>query len=125
MQTLHLVSVLVSSGYQVTTLCYFEYDTDIVKQFKNIGSQVELLQWNRTISAWQFIFRLKRILKNSTPSLVHVQYMAPGALPIIAARLAGIKKILTTVHQPFTTNHGVLAKFLLYKNCANLIKSMG
>lgn len=112
-QTLHLISTLVDSGYQVTTLCYFEYDDVVVEQFKNAGSQVKLLQWDRAISAWQFIFRLKQIIKTSNPSIVHVQYMAPGALPIIAARLAGIKKVLATVHQPYTKNHGFLAKFIL------------
>jgi glycosyltransferase involved in cell wall biosynthesis len=112
-QTLHLISALVASEYQVTTLCYFEYDTVIVEQFKNAGSKVKLLQWNRAISAWQFIFRLRRILKNSNQNLVHVQYMAPGALPIIAVRLAGIKKVLATVHQPYTKNHGFLAKYIL------------
>jgi glycosyltransferase involved in cell wall biosynthesis len=39
--------------------------------------------------------------------------MAPGALPIIAARLAGIQTILATVHQPYTKEHGRFAKFLL------------
>ena len=112
-QTLHLISALVASEYQVTTLCYFEYDTVIVEQFKHAGSKVKLLQWNRAISAWQFIFRLRRILKNSNPNLVHVQYMAPGALSIIAARLSGIKKVLATVHQPYTKNHGFLAKCIL------------
>ena len=112
-QTLHLINALVASGYKVTTLCYFEYDNVVVEQFKNAGSQVVLLQWNRAISAWQFIFRLKRILKNSNLNLVHVQYMEPGALPIIAARLAGVKKILATVHQPYTKTHGVFAKLIL------------
>jgi glycosyltransferase involved in cell wall biosynthesis len=39
--------------------------------------------------------------------------MAPGALPIFAAKLAGVKRIMATVHQPHTPSHGVIAKFML------------
>jgi glycosyltransferase involved in cell wall biosynthesis len=39
--------------------------------------------------------------------------MAPGALPIIAARLSGFKTIFATVHQPHTKSHGMLAKLIL------------
>jgi glycosyltransferase involved in cell wall biosynthesis len=39
--------------------------------------------------------------------------MAPGALPIIAAKLAGKNRILATVHQPYTPAHGRWAKTTL------------
>lgn len=42
---------------------------------------------------------------------MHIQYVAPGLLPIIAAKIAGIKNVFATVHQPFNSNW--LAKFFL------------
>jgi len=61
-----------------------------------------MLLLDRDISFFTFISKTKPILKNLKPEIAHVQYMAPGAASIIAASLAGIKKIFATVHYPFT-----------------------
>jgi glycosyltransferase involved in cell wall biosynthesis len=112
-QTLHLIKVLVDAGYQVNTLCYFESDEIMVTKFKKVGSDVILLKWERNISAFSFILKLRKEISNLTPDIVHVQYMAPGALPIIAAKLAGVPRIIATVHQPYTSGHGKFSKYIL------------
>jgi glycosyltransferase involved in cell wall biosynthesis len=65
------------------------------------------------MSPLAFIFQLKNVFQAIKPSIVHVQYMAPGALPIFAAKLAGVPRIIATVHQPYTKSHGWKAKWIL------------
>lgn len=113
-QTLYLVKVLIAAGHSLTTICYFEHDLEVVQLYRQSGSSVELMELKRDISSWKFINLLRKQFKMVTPDVVHVQYMAPGSLPIIAARLARVKRIFATVHQPWTTNfHGLKAKILL------------
>jgi glycosyltransferase involved in cell wall biosynthesis len=112
MQTLLLSRVLIESGYDVQVICYFESDESVVSEFNVISATVTLLQWSRTIGKAKFIRLLSRIFKEISPDVVHVQYMAPGLLPIIAARLAGVPRILATVHQPGTP-HGLKEKLFL------------
>jgi len=52
-------------------------------------------------------------IREISPNVLHVQYMAPGALAVVAGRLAGLRTIFATVHQPFTISHGWLAKLIL------------
>jgi len=113
MQTLNLVRTLLESGYSVMTLCYFEHDPAMVDEFEAAGCTVELMKLHRSIRLWQLVGMLRKRFKALQPDVVHVQYMAPGAMPILAARLAGVKKIIATVHQPYTQAHGTLAKWLL------------
>ena len=113
MQTLQLVKALVSVGHEVTTLCYFEYDNIVANQFQSAGSTVELLKWERNISPISFVLRLKKEIIKHSSNIIHVQYMAPGALAIVSARLAGVKKLLATVHQPYTESHGIFSKIML------------
>ncbi|MEN6453285.1 MAG: hypothetical protein ABFD10_03435 [Prolixibacteraceae bacterium] len=49
MQTFSLVYALKNAGYQVTTLCYFEYEESVVQQYKYDRSEVILLKWKRII----------------------------------------------------------------------------
>lgn len=113
MQTINLVKVLINEGYIVNTLCYFEFDPEVVTEYQQAGSKVELMKLQRSIRPWTLIHLLRKQFIAHQPDAIHVQYMAPGALPIIAARLAGIKKIIATVHQPCTPSHGRLARLLL------------
>ena len=114
MQTLALVRVLAGEGYAVAVLCYHEWDDGVVAGFRDTGAVVRLLDWPRSVSAWTFVAMLRRVIRDAAPGLVHVQYMAPGALPILAARLAGVPRILATVHQPWTPDaHGWRAKWFL------------
>lgn len=103
-QTLSLVKALISSSYKVTTLCYFEYSKDMVVRYKKAGSSVICLSSDgtRVHGAWQTVRILykgfKRTLRDRKYDIAHVQYMAPGAIPIILLRLLGIKKIIATAH---------------------------
>jgi glycosyltransferase involved in cell wall biosynthesis len=112
MQTLNLVNVLVSAGYKVTVCCYYEYEPDMVKRFEDAGAKVILMKYERAKGLWHLAKGLIQLFKSIKPDIVHVQYIAPGLVPVIAARLAGIKTIFATVHQPGRT-YGWKVKFLL------------
>ena len=103
-QTLSLVKALMTVGHEVTTVCYFEHTADMVERFQQAGSRVVCLSadGSRTVGLWAtitFLYRgLKQIVKKMKPDVAHVQYMAPGAIPIILLRLLGIKTIIATAH---------------------------
>ncbi|WP_339868315.1 glycosyltransferase family 4 protein [uncultured Algoriphagus sp.] len=112
-QTLNLVRSLILDDYHVNVICYFEYDPLMVIQFENLGATVTLLKWDRAIGTFSFIRSLAAKLREYNFDLFHVQYVAPGALPIVSARLAKIKKVLATVHQPKTASHGRFSGLIL------------
>lgn len=102
-QTLNLVRALVQGGHQVIVTCYFEYTPVMVQCYQNSGSKVICLSPNSTrIGGWKgviFLFKgLREILRNERPDIAHVQYMAPGAIPIFLLRLLGMKNIIVTTH---------------------------
>jgi len=103
-QTLNLVQALVDGGHEVTTVCYFEYSPDMVQCYEQAGSKVKLLSSDgtRPVGVWHtltFLFkRLGRVVKSCCPDVAHVQYMAPGAIPILILRLLGVKKMIATAH---------------------------
>jgi glycosyltransferase involved in cell wall biosynthesis len=111
-QTLDLVVVLGGSGYNVTVCCYFEYTDEMVKRFEIAGATVHLMKCKRAKGLWHLAKGLLKIFRERKPDVIHVQYVAPGFVPIVAARLAGVKTIFATVHQPGRT-YGWKAKFLL------------
>lgn len=112
-QTLQLVRALVQLHQQVTVACYYEYEQDMVALFEQEGAKVELLKYTRQQGARKFIRSFTHYLKQEKPSVLHVQYMAPGALPVFAAVLARVPRIIATVHQPYTKSHGWKAKWIL------------
>lgn len=102
-QTLNLVRALVSGGYRVVTVCYFEHSLEMITRFKQAGSEVVCLSKGGTrIGGWKGIIFLykgfRRVLKQYRPDAAHVQYMAPGAIPILLLRLLGIRQIIATAH---------------------------
>ena len=112
-QTLSLVRVLLSGGYRVTVCCYYEYDLSIVRQFEANGVKVLLMKYERTAGLWYLAKRLIRLFKEQKPDIVHVQYLAPGLIPILAARFARVPVILATVHIAGSIVYGKKAKMLL------------
>lgn len=118
-QTINLVRALREAGYKVVTVCYYEYSPDMVALFESYGSEVVLFspvaqQRPNGFNEVLFIYKnLRQIIKMYKPNIVHVQYMAPGAIPVFVARLAGVKKVLATVHQPYTKSHGLFSKIML------------
>jgi len=102
-QTLNLVRALVQGEHQVVVTCYFEYTPAMVQCYQKSGSKVICLSPNSTrIGGWKgviFLFKgLREILRNERPDIAHVQYMAPGAIPIFLLRLLGMKNIIVTTH---------------------------
>lgn len=102
-QTLNLVQALVAGGHRVVTVCYFEYREDMVTRFRRSGSEVVCLSSTGTrISGWRgvlFLYKgLWKVLKQYNPDVAHVQYMAPGAIPILLLRLLGLRQIIATAH---------------------------
>lgn len=112
-QTLNLVNSLIFLNHEVTVMCYFEYDDKMVQKFTIRGAKIQLLKYQRKINLLSLIIKLHGEICKNSPDVIHVQYIAPGALPIIAARLAGVRKVFATVHQPYTKSLGWKAKFLL------------
>ena len=102
-QTLNLVRALVKGEHQVTTACYFEHTENMVKLYEEAGSKVVLFSKDgvRVGGVKGIIFLLKNLWKiklSLRPDVVHVQYMAPGAIPIILLNLMGQKNIVATAH---------------------------
>lgn len=105
-QTLNLVEALVAAGHDVVTACYFEFSQDMVDCYRQAGSEVELLSTDgtRPVGVKNTVLGLynglRRMVKNHKPDVAHVQYMAPGAIPIVILQLLGIKRIVATAHTP-------------------------
>ncbi|MGD1074625.1 MAG: glycosyltransferase, partial [Thermodesulfovibrionales bacterium] len=99
-QTLDLVKVLKSGGYQVSVCCYYEYDDSMVQEIQAAGARAILMGLDRTDGLFHLARKLMGLFKELNPDIVHVQYIAPGLVPVVAARLSGISTVFATVHQP-------------------------
>lgn len=103
-QTLSLVQALVASGHRPVVTCYFEYAPQMVKNYEESGAKVILFSQDGKrhkglLNKIKFLRRnFQKVIKAEKPEVAHVQYMAPGALPIVLLRLLGIKKIIATTH---------------------------
>ncbi len=112
MQTLQQVSVLVQGDYAVTLVCFYEYDETMRARMAAIGANVVLLGMQRSQGLIALLRRLISLFRRERPDIVHVQYIAPGFIPVLAARLARVKTVFATVHQPGRT-YGWKAHLLL------------
>jgi len=99
-QTINFVKTLVSAGYRTTVTCYYEYNSSLVSRMEGTGAKVVLMSLKRSDGILALMANLSKIFKELKPDVVHVQYIAPGLIPIIAARLSGVKRVFATVHQP-------------------------
>jgi glycosyltransferase involved in cell wall biosynthesis len=112
MHTLNLIRALSMVGYQVTICCYYEFADEMVSEFRTIGAEVIVMGLKRSDGLIRLIFGLRKLFKKLKPDIIHIQYVAPGFIPVLAARLTGIKPIFASVHQPGTP-YGWKAKLLL------------
>lgn len=103
MQTLMLARYLVSNGYQTTICCYFLYENKIIELFKRNNIDVECLKLSPN-NLFKIFLSLYSFFKQRKQDFVHIQYVAPGLIPIIAAKIAGVKNLFATVHQPYNGN---------------------
>jgi glycosyltransferase involved in cell wall biosynthesis len=102
-QTLNLVQALIRGGHKVVAVCYFEYSRSMVSRYESSGCKVVCLSetGTRTAGVRSMIFLyngLRKVVKKYRPTVAHVQYMAPGAIPILVLRLLGMKRIIATAH---------------------------
>lgn len=102
-QTLNLVHALVEGGHEVVTACYFEHDEYMIDQYEAAGCRIVLFshEGNRVegIAGIKFLWRhFKMLICEFHPDVAHVQYMAPGAQPILILKLLGVKTIVATAH---------------------------
>jgi len=102
-QTLNLVQALVKGGHRVVTVCYFEFSGEMVYRFQQAGSEVVCLsKTGCRIGGWKgmvFLYKgLRKVLKQYRPEVAHVQYMAPGAIPILLLCVLGMRQIIATAH---------------------------
>lgn len=103
-QTLYLAKALMDLGYEVHLVCYFEFSNAMINEYKNIGVEVYLLSPQfltrpKGVSLILFLYEgLKKIVKSVNPVIVHTQYMAPGAIPLVIFKSMGIKRLITTNH---------------------------
>ena len=87
----------------MTVACYFEHTPYMIGQFEEAGAKVILFSpdGNR-LGGWRivpFLYKnLRSLIKAVRPDIVHVQYMAPGAMVILLLWLMRVKNIITTVH---------------------------
>ena len=116
--TLYLVRAVRSAGYCVGVCCYFEANETVIQAFEREGTRVSLLRLGSSGQA----HRLKSLLKvgravfthlrQTRPDVVHVQYLAPGLVSVLAARAARVPTVLATVHQPGDP-YGAMARLSL------------
>jgi glycosyltransferase involved in cell wall biosynthesis len=99
-QTLTLAAVLLAAGWEVSVCCYHESDPAIVAAFEGAGARVILLGLSRRLGLVDVVLKLRSAFRAIHPNVVHVQYLAPGFTAVLAARLAGVKAVFATVHQP-------------------------
>ena len=99
---------------EVLVVCYFESDPVVVSEFHAVGAEVNLLGLERTVSLWTFVQAVRKAFSKVRPDIIHIQYMAPGFLAVVAARLSSTGNVIATVHQPWTrSHHGYAAKGFL------------
>lgn len=112
--SLQMAKALVEGGYSVSVICYYESDPVMVERWKKAGVFVVLLNEKRNGLAG--LFHLLRVLVNlfrkERPDAVHVQYFSPGMIPILAARLAGIRRVFATVHAAGNRGYGWKSKLM-------------
>ncbi|HSW00691.1 MAG TPA: glycosyltransferase [Sedimentisphaerales bacterium] len=110
--TLSLVKALTEGDYDVAVCCYYEHDAAMVERFKKAGARVELLGLSRG-SLRHLFSTMVKYFRSQHPDVVHVQYFAPGMVPILAARRAGVQRIFATVHAAGQHGYGWKAKAML------------
>lgn len=120
-QTLSLVEALVKAGHSPIVACYFEHNDDMVRRYVDAGADVRLLstEGKRPIgvkNTIKFLWNgLRQIVKPEYIEVAHVQYMNPGALPVIILKMLGVRRILATTHTnaDIYSNNGLrIIKFL-------------
>lgn len=119
-QTLSVVRALFAGGYKVTVCCYYEFEESVVEEYRCAGAEVILLGLDRSddshsivVRITKLVYRLWAVFRETRPDIVHIQYLAPGLIPILVARFSGIRTIFATVHIAGNYAYRAKAKFFL------------
>jgi len=112
MQTRLLVQTLTQAGYAVTVCCFYESDSEMMVMMQEAGARVEVLGQRWEDGLFALLKGVATFMRHEKPDIVHVQYMSPGFIAVLAARLVGVRTVFATVHQPGRT-YGWKAKLLL------------
>lgn len=109
--TLQMVEALVGEN-AITVVCYYEHDAKMVARYEAAGARVLLLEETRNglRGLWRLLWRLERLFRAERPHVVHGVYFAPGSIPLLAARLAGIPRVFATIHAAGGRGYGWKAK---------------
>lgn len=113
MQTLSLIRALRSADFRIRLIAYFETDPLMLDTVRPLCDELHLLHMDRSWNPLRQLLHLRRAFRPFRKEPMHLQYMNPGLLPVLAAASLGIPRILATVHQPWTPGHGKRAKQLL------------
>jgi glycosyltransferase involved in cell wall biosynthesis len=98
-QTLHTARALCDLGYDVRLLCPFEAEPSVSAWFESLGIPVDVMGLRNPRNYTVIVSRLARRIRAIRPDYVHVQYIAPGLLSVLAARAARVPRVVITVHQ--------------------------
>ncbi len=117
--TLLLARSLLAGGYRVGVVNAYESDETMVRAYRDAGVGLYSLARRRPQGILALIreyaglvAELRRRWRRVCPDAVHVQYVAPGLAPILAARLARVPVVMATVHQ-CGRGYGFLPHFLI------------
>lgn len=91
----------------------------LAQKLKTAGIQgIFLPNFVRNVSLlreWHTLQDLIQLFKKESPAVVHLNSSKAGAIGALAARVAGVKKIIFTVHGwPFLEDRSLLAKTLIW-----------
>lgn len=111
-QSLTLIQALQEMGYSITVCCYHEYDLSMVDAMEQTGAEVDLLGLERTANYLATFNALRKYFKKKQPDVVHIRYIAPGLVPILAARATGIQNVFITLGQ-LGTPYGPVPKLFM------------
>ncbi|MDD7699705.1 MAG: glycosyltransferase [Spirochaetia bacterium] len=111
MATLQMVQALIDE-YDITVVCYYQHDDKMVARYESAGARVLLLEETRSglKGLWRLLWRLVKLFREERPDVVHGVYFAPGSIPLLAARIAGVPKVFATVHAAGGRGYGLKAK---------------
>lgn len=101
-QTLNLAKALIASGYEVALVLYFEVEPQLKSFFEDEGIQLKQLNIDSSKGLGRTFSEITGFLKKEKPDIVHIQYMNPGLIPILAAKWASVPIIIGQIHQPAT-----------------------